>query len=174
MKLNGIKLAEPKPRVLVIPHGDQELVFTAKYVGSFDGHDERFPAPEVPEKLLPGGQRIPHYDHPKYMKLQEEWNEQRFVWLYFTSLGATEGLEWDYIKVDDPTTWKHFDKEFDGVQQNAIERLKYHVMQTCGMDPARIDEATERFLADRLEAQNPSTSPSTEPSSTPSTEHVKG
>jgi len=161
MIINGIKLQAPEPRVLVIPFGEDNLVFKAKYIGNFDGFEKICPEPQPPERIDNKGLRSLDYEHPSYIEKLAVWNERKFQWLYITSLSATEGLEWEHVKLEDPETWSSFEDEFKDLSSRIVERIKYHVIETCGLDASRIEEATKRFLADRQQEQNVSSSPST-------------
>lgn len=153
MKMLGIKVEPPEPKVLVIPHNGVELVFQAQHVDNYGEFDELVPK-VIPVKIRKAdGSEGVDLNDKGYMKEVDEWSKKRSNWMFLKSLSATECLEWDIVDLKDPDTWCKFDEELKacGFAGPVIERIKMLVFDACGLDQKMIDEATERFLAGRAQ-----------------------
>lgn len=158
MKLNGITFDGPKPVTCVIPLGDQELVFKIKPVLDYSEFEEKVPRPEPPKQIDNKGKKRDAFDHPKYLEEVQKFSEQRMDWMYIKALEDTDGLEWDKVDINNPETYKHFTTELKeiGLPNGYIDHFKYKIIEVCGLNPERIDEATERFLASQAQEQKSS------------------
>lgn len=164
MKLNGISVEPPEPKTIVIPHGDQEVVFKAQLVDDFTEFDELCPRPTPPVIRDKEGNERRDISDKDYLQRLNDYSEKRSNWMFLKSLLATEGLEFDIVDMSDPETWNSFDDEFKaaGFSEYQIERIKLLAFQANGMDQKLIDEATERFLAGRAQESKNETSQNTE------------
>ena len=97
MKINGKKIEPPKALVVVIPRQEEDIVLKCQPVLDFEEFDMRCPRPEMPDKILKGGIRVPDPDNPKYQEKLNDWVTKRTNWIFIKSLEATEGLEWEAI-----------------------------------------------------------------------------
>lgn len=174
MKIHGKKLEGVNIEVVVIPRQSGDLVFKAQAVLNYEDHDKINPMPKAPIKLLPGGVKSQNVEDPRYKERMNEWAEQKFYWMMVKSLEATPGLEWETVKLDDPSTWKEYRKEMEdgGLSPGEIARIEMCVTNACGLNQAKIDEATERFLAGQAATAASGSSPSSEPQNTESGEPV--
>lgn len=149
MKINGRKFDGPNIEVVVIPRQSGEIVFKAQAVLDYTDCDKLNPMPQPPKALLPGGAVRENVEDPNYKKGVDEWATRRFYWMFITSLRATEGLEWETVKMDDPSTWENYRTEMQtaGFTPGEIGRIELCVTDACGLNQDKIDEATKRFLA---------------------------
>jgi hypothetical protein len=154
MKMQG-EAVEVKNEVVVIPLGGIEHVFEAKAIVDYEPFETRFPKPEPPTKMVPGGEQTPDIEDPDYKKKVEEWVSHRTNWMFLKSLEATEGLEWEKVNMDDPSTWGNFEEELRdaGFGELALMKIFGIVTTACGLNQKKIDEATARFLAARDKPQ---------------------
>jgi hypothetical protein len=133
---------------VVIPRQSGDLVFKAKAVLDYDEFDAICKRPTPPLRMLKGGEEKPVFDDPAFKKLMEEYAANRFNWMILKSLSATPGLFWDTVDMADPSTWGNYQTELASVlsimQINAIISA---VINACGLDEAKIQEATKSFLA---------------------------
>ena len=175
MKLNGMSLAPPPTIEIVIPRGDSAHIFRAKPVMDYAAFEEIMKRPKPPEKLLPGGIRTSNPDDEGFRKNLQTWVEARTDWMIMESLSATEGLEWETVNPNDPTTWGNYKEELEesGLMTGEVVRLTNGVLEACGLDQEKIEEATQRFLATQREAQSKQDSPPVGKASTPSLELAK-
>lgn len=153
MKINGRKLARPDFEVCVIPRADGDLVFKAQPVLDFDAFTKLCPMPTPPSITRPGGVTSQDVEDPKYKAAIDTWAENRTDWMIIQSLNATEGIEWEGVNHSDPSTWKNFRTEFEtsgltGIEVNAIIAA---VVEACGLNSKKIEEATKRFLAGQVQ-----------------------
>lgn len=174
MKLNGKKLDGPNIEVVVIPRQSGELVFKAQAVLDYDECDKLNPMPKPPKRLMPGGVVQENVNDPKYLKAVDQWATRKFYWMLLESLKATEGLEWETVKMDDPSTWESYKAEMKqaGLTPGEIGRIEMCVSDACGLNQAKIDEATKRFLAGQAQVPAAPSSPSSEHKTMPSGEPV--
>lgn len=170
MKIHGKKIHGLNVEVVVIPRQSGDLVFKAQAVLNYEDHDKINPMPTPPVKLLPGGVTSQNVEDPTYKKKLDAWATQKFYWMMLKSLEATDGLEWEQAKMDDPSTWENYRKEMEdgGLSPGEVARIEMCVTNACGLNQAKIDEATERFLAGQAAAGTSASSPSSAPSSTES------
>jgi len=170
MKINGKKLDGPNIEVVVIPRQSGDLVFKAQAVLDYTDCDKLNPMPQPPKRLMRGGGTQENVDDPKYKKAVDEWALRKFYWMFVMSLKATEGLEWETIKMDDPSTWENYKKEMQtgGLSPGEVARIETCVTDACGLNQAKIDEATQRFLAGQAQAASAGSSQNSGQPSTPS------
>lgn len=156
MKINGMVFDGPKPQPCVIPVGDTQIAFMITPVLEDEEFLTLYPRPTPPKGRDNKGKETINVEHPTYLDALGKWGTTRMNWLYLKALERTEGLEWETIKMDDPSTYANLDVELKqaGIPEGYIDALKYRIIQVCGLDPDRIEEATKRFLADRELAQN--------------------
>lgn len=151
MKLKGQTLTDPPTLTLVLPReSGPDLVFKACAVMSYDEFDALCPTPQAPEKLVPGGETVKLIKDPDYLKALDVWSERRTAWTFLKSLEATDGLEWETIKMDDPDSWMNYQEEIttSGIAPSEQNRILQIVLSANALDQEKIDEATKRFLAE--------------------------
>lgn len=155
MKLNGQTIKKPEDEVVVIPRRDGDLVFKARAV-DFADFLKLYPQPTPPVMLMKGGAKSVNVEDKEYKKAVEVWATQRTNWMIIKSLEATEGFEWETVKLDNPDTWGNFNKEFEDSGLTAVEvnAILNAVLDACGLNQKKIDEATKRFLAGQAEKQS--------------------
>jgi len=174
MKVNGKTLNGPSIEVIVIPRQGGDLVFKAQSVLDYEPFYELYPTPQPPQVMRPGGVMSKNVEDPKYKDALTKWSIAQFNWMFLQSLRATEGLEWDTVKYDDPDTWDNYRDEMkeSGLSPVEIGRIQMCVTDACGLNQDKIDEATKSFLAGQAQALVDASSLSSEPTSTPSGEPV--
>jgi hypothetical protein len=153
--LHGKKLDGPKEEVVVIPRQDGDLVFKARAVLDFTDFDKLCPTPEPPEVIKPGGIKAADPEDADYLAKLDEWGTQKSNWMILKSLAATEGLEWETVNMSDPKTWANYQQEMQdsGLSMGEVSRIVSIIMDACGLNQQKIDEATKRFLAGQAKEQ---------------------
>jgi hypothetical protein len=154
MKIKGRKLDKPQVEVCVIPRHDGDIVFKAQPVVDFTDFVALCPMPQAPVILKRGGTESRDVEDKDYKAALDKWAEQRTDWMIIKSLQATEELEWETVNVSDPSTWSNFRLEFEksgltGIEVNAVISI---VIDACGLNQKKIEEATKRFLAGQVPA----------------------
>ena len=174
MKMYGKKLFGPRIEVLVIPRQDGDLVFKAQSVLDYEPFNALVPSPQAPERMLPGGISSRNVEHPSYIEAVNRWSHLKWTWMILKSLEATEGLEWETVKVDDVETYDNYKIEMKeaGLSPAEIEMVLGIVIDACGLNQMKIQEATKAFLAGQGQEQQDKSSPASELNSMPSGEPV--
>jgi hypothetical protein len=170
MKIKGKTLDGPNIEVVVIPRQSGDIVFKAQAVLDYEDCDKLNPMPQAPKVLLRGGAVQENVEDPKYVKAVDQWATRKFYWMLLKSLGATEGLEWETVKLDDPETWELYKTEMQscGFSPGEIARVEMCVTDACGLNQSKIDEATKRFLAGQAQVDVNESTQSSEQQPTPS------
>lgn len=137
---------------VVIPKGDAEFVFKARPVRQADYEEFALacPAPKAPIFFKPGSNAAQEDTaDPTYLANLAKYRKHRTDFMFFTSLSATEGLEWDTVVKDDPSTWGNINEELQkaGFLDQEIVLLYNAVIAANGLDSERIKKATQSFLA---------------------------
>lgn len=175
MKMHGKKVNAASEEVVVIPRRDEEFVFKARAVLDYEEHDKLNPIPQPPTRLLPGGIKQQNVESPDYKKKLSAWSARKYHWMVLKSLTlGTDWLEFETVDMSKPDTWANYGKELEeaGFSNVEVARIQEIVMDACGLNQSKIDEATKRFL--RGQGRIPSSEPSldSEQNSTPSSEPV--
>jgi hypothetical protein len=156
MKLSGHDLSRESVEIVPLPRGYDvetgqklpDIIFRCKAVRSFDPFLKQVKEPEPPHVVKPGGVKEYNYDDPTYFAQLTKYNRIRYDYIVLTSLTATEGLEWDTVKMSDPATWSNWEKELESAGFTTLERNKIQdgVMRANSISNARIEEALANFL----------------------------
>jgi hypothetical protein len=149
MKINGLTVTKPEPKVLVIPLGDQKYVLHAQYVENTKEFDEFYPEPLAPEEIKADGTRFRDFNDKTYREKIDKRIRAKYDWFYIKSLEATEGLEWDTVDMTNPETFNNWRKDLldAGMPVTFMARIIDMVNEVNGFDVSKLDEATESFLA---------------------------
>jgi len=152
MRIQGHDLSGPAVEIIPIPRDDGDIIFKAQAVLDYGPFDEMVPRPEPPIRThAKSGRKEILVDDPDFVQKLTDYARLKQKYMFIMSLQATEGLEWDEIKINDPETWDKFDSELEGAGFNMAE-ISYIILgihRANGLDEERMDEARERFLADQ-------------------------
>jgi len=148
MKIAGMTIDGPAVETVVIPRGEQDIVFKAKAILDYKDFEAMCPVPQPPEIVKPGGITYKNVEDKKYQEAVGLWAQKKTDWMILKSLSMTEGLEWDTVKMDDPDTWANWKDELNSVfTDGEVAALINTVFDVCGLNQKKIEEATKRFLA---------------------------
>lgn len=155
MKINGNANLKPHIEIVVIPRGGNDLVFKAQPVTDFDDFLKLCPMPLPPKIVRKGGAVGEDVEDANYKASIEVWATSRTDWMILKSLQATEGLEWETVNMSDCSTWTNYRKELEtsGLTGIEVNRIIQAVVDACGLNQKKIDEATARFLAGQAALQ---------------------
>lgn len=155
MKLNGKKLEGVPQEIVVFPRQDGDIVFTVQAVLDYEDCNKLDPKPDPPMKLLPGNIRQQNVEDPSYREKLDKWAARRSQYMIWKSLDATDGLEWELVAADDPSTWDKVEEELmnAGFAAGEIAYLTNKIFAVNGLDEEKIEQATKSFLAGQVEAQ---------------------
>ena len=154
MKIQGQVIAGPNIETIIIPRGDSQLVFRAKAILDYTDFEKLCPMPEPPKRSYPDGRVVLNVEDPKFKKKLDEHGSLRFAWMVLKSLEATEGLEWETVNLEDPSTWANYETEFKsaGISDVESSRIARGVMIANCLDDDKVEQARQRFLALEKEA----------------------
>jgi len=149
MKMNGMKLECPNQVTLVLPRPDGDLVFTAKAVTGYEEFDVLCPEPKPQVRTIKGGKKQEMTTAPEFLQALAEHNQRRMCWIFLKSLQATEGLEWETVKIEDSNTWTNYVDELkaSGFSPVEINRINTLVLQANCLDEEMLESARKAFLA---------------------------
>jgi hypothetical protein len=148
MKLHGKEITGPQCEVVVLPRGTEEIVIRAQAVLNFDAFEKINPQPKPPEVLYPGGVKSINMEDKGYQQQLGDWAQQRTDWMILKSLESTPGLTWDTVDMADPKTWTNYKTELAATfTPGEMSKIMEAIMTACGLNQAKIEEATKRFLA---------------------------
>ena len=147
MKIAGIdpKLL-PSMEVLVLPRGDQRLVFRARGVSDTTEFKKLCPEPKIPVRLTATGPEQ-NLNHPDYKSEMQEYGKRYIAWLVLKSLEPSE-IEWDTVKIDVPGTWVNWEEDMrqGGLSQHECNLVVALVSQANSLDEAKLKAARDVFL----------------------------
>ena len=154
MKIKGKRIEGVNVEIIPIPRGDgPDIIFEARAIQDMKPFEKMCPLPNPPKRKI-NGVDVPQLKDPNYLKALEKRAEQRMVWMVLTALEATEGLEWEDVKIDDPSTWQQLEPELrnSGFSAVEIQRIIAGVINVNALSEAKIEAARERFLLSRQAA----------------------
>jgi hypothetical protein len=155
MKING-KILKAVIETLVIPRNGEDVVFRMQPVTDYSGFDALCKRPEAPPIKDREGNITYDLQDPIYVTQNDIYQSRKSNWIIKESLKATEGLEWSTVEDLKPETWDNVGTElasagFSTLQVNAIINK---VIEACGLDGKKIEEATKRFILGQAKAAN--------------------
>lgn len=175
MKIKGKKIEGPNIEIIILPRGNEDLVFKAQAVLDTSAFDQLCPRPEPPKMMKRGGQLVSNVEDPGYQQAIQAYGKLRSSWMIIQSLRATDDLEWETVKYDDSSTWNGYEDELrkSGFAEMEISRLITGVMTANALNEDKIEEARNRFFAGQQAAAQTKSSPEAAPNNTPSGEPAK-
>jgi hypothetical protein len=157
MKIGGKKIEGINTEICVIPRGEgPPIVFTCKAVLDMKPFEKLCPLPKPPVVIKPGGKKYEDVESPSYKAQLETNAKQRMSYMILKSLEATEGLEWETVKLSDPSTWDNYTKELEdsGFSQIEVMRIVNTAAAANCLDENRLEQARKDFLAGLLVSAN--------------------
>jgi len=156
MKITGHKFDGPKTVIIPIPRDEGDVIFKARAVLDYEEFDAICPTPKPPTRKKPGETvGTPNFEDPTYQKKLDEFARNRSSYMIIKSLEATDGLNWDTIKLSEPETWSNFEKELKDSYFSEIEvaQIINGVFDANSLSDDKIKEARERFLASQRQQE---------------------
>ena len=147
MKIGGVDPRTlPTEEVLVLPRGDQRIVFRASGLEDMEPFKALCPEPKAPGKLTKDG-FVPDTEDEGYKSVMEEQSKRRLAYMVVNSLAPSE-IEWDTVKLDDPSTWTNWevDMKAAGLTQVECNRVLSLVLEANCLDEVKLRKARELFL----------------------------
>jgi len=156
MKMNGQAFEGPNEAILVLPRNGQDLVFKARAVLDYSEFDTLCPSPKPKKIKTPQGEEKSLFTEPTYLQAIDHWGKQKMAYTVIKSLVATIWLEWEKVKLDDPTTWLSYQQEFRDAffSEREINRIVNCCWEANSIDEDKLQEARARFLASQVQASS--------------------
>lgn len=149
MKIKGKVIQGPAVEIVAIPRDGGDVIFKCRAVLDYEPFEKLVPEP-VPPQQLAAGQTIPapDFDDKEYIKACGDRAQLQYRWMCIQSILATEGLEFDTIKLNNPTTFDNLQKELtdSGFSPYEITEIVKGIQAANGMSDKRMIEARERFF----------------------------
>lgn len=183
MKIGKRLVNKPSSKILVFPRVDGDIALEFVAVTDRSEFDRICKAPEPPKMLVKGGGKVPDFENPQYKAQAENHGRLYSQWMMLKTIkaaadsedGEPTEIEWDRIRMNDPSTWHLFEEELK-VGFSEVERL--HIITTISqvnsINSDYLDEARNAFLLQRQSRPVGSTSLTEEQGSTPSSEPASG
>lgn len=150
MKLNGKKLDTPNIETIVFPRANgEDIIFKAQAVLDLNDFEKLCPEPKPPRMIKRGSiEPMDNVEDPAYKQSIFNHNKLRMDWLILQSLRATEELEWETVKYDDPSTWASYEQELKDSKFSLaeVQRIRLGVMAANSLSESKIEEARQRFF----------------------------
>jgi len=154
MKIGGIDPSTlPVEEVLVLPRGDQNLIFRATGLKDMEGFKRLCPEPEPPKKLIKGGATVADLDDKGYQEAVANYHKYRIAFIVVNSLVPSQ-IEWDTVNLDNPVSWTNWETDLKAAGLSEIEcsRVLALVLEANCLDEAKLRKARELFLHGTPEA----------------------
>jgi len=157
--------------VLVLPRGEQQIVFRAKGLHDMEEFHAMCPQPKPPGKLTKDGW-VANDNDPTYQQVMQEWGKKRLGYMVIKSLEPS-AIEWDTVNPADPRTWPKWEDDLKrgGLTQIECNRVTGLVLEANALDDEKLRKAREVFLRGQApmppEFSGPHTGQPSTPSGTP-------
>jgi hypothetical protein len=170
MRIGGVNPASlPAEEILVLPRGEEQIVFRARGLSDMDEFDKLCPEPDPPVRLTKAGKE-PNEEDANWQSAMLAHGRRRVAYMVVKSLQPSN-IEWDTVDPDNPKTWTNYtdDLRRAGFSQVEVNRIVGLVWEANCLDEAKLEQARQVFLHGQ-QLRDASSGPSTEPPSTPSGE----
>ncbi len=124
MRIGGIDPgALPAEEVLVLPRGEESIVFRARGLADMDEFDKLCPEPKPPVRLTKAGKE-PNEEDTNWRSAMLAHGRRRVAYMVVKSLEPSK-IEWDSVDLDIPKTWLNYtdDLRRAGFSQVQINRI---------------------------------------------------
>ena len=175
MKIAGVDPKTISPEyTLVLPRGEDVIVFKARGLQDFDEFHKFVPEPVPPKKMTRDG-LIADTNNPNYKNDMDIYAKRRLAYMVVKSLEPT-GIEWETVNPDDPGSWVNWEEDFKSAGFTQIEtgRITGLVLEANCLDEAKLKQAREVFLRGPQPGLAGTSGLTTEPASTPSGAPAQG
>ncbi len=154
MKIKGKVLESTNEIDIVLPrYNGPDIIFKATLV-DFSDLDDLLKIPKAPY-ILRRGKQIEDTDDKGFEEQCLQYLVKRENYTVAVSLLATPGLEWETVDLEKPETWKNCEEELlkSGLPKTEVAYIFSMVRRVNSLDQSKLDEARERFLLMKQEAQ---------------------
>lgn len=150
MKLKSFTPSGPNVVDAIIPRGDgQNIHFRCQAVLDYSVFDELCPTPKPPTIVYPGGKTVLDFEDKSYKEKVNLWSTKKIAFIIVNSLSATEGLEWEHVKLGDPETWEKYEEELRALYltETELKHIVECVLEANSLNEEKLESARNSFLA---------------------------
>lgn len=151
MKIKGRNL-KVNEETLVLPRPDGDIVLKFRALTDIDEFDKLVIDPVPPKGRNKDGKIALDFEDESYKQQVKQKTDQQYDYMMLASLSATEDLEWEKVKMDQPGTYHFWEEELKeaGFSMWEIGRIKATVLSVNGLNEAKLNAARESFLATQV------------------------
>jgi hypothetical protein len=147
MRIGGVDPKSlPVEEVLVLPRGDERIVFRATGLSSMESFYKLCPEPVPPMKLTKDGPTADTQDK-NYQAALIGYQKRRTAYMVVNSLIPSQ-IEWDTVQITDPSTWTNWEQDLKNAGLSDVEcgRVVALVGEANCLDEAKLKRARDLFL----------------------------
>jgi hypothetical protein len=129
--------------------------------------------PSPPGKHVPNKGFVPDLEDKGWQDMVRARNKKRTAYIIIKTLEPSH-IEWDTVDPANTKTWLKWEDDLraNHFTEFEVEKITDFVVDTNGLNEAKLEKAREVFLHGRVPAQNDISSPSSEQANMPSGEPV--
>lgn len=157
MRIAGKRLSSMNEITLVLPRSGldeqgepvEDIVLKFRPVKDFAEFEVLCPEPKAPMIHAVGEPHPrPDMEDPEYVNASRDYRIKKMNYIIFMSMLATPGLEYEIVRVNDPSTWNKFSEELDAAGFSPLEatRITDAAFRANSLSEEALEEARQRFL----------------------------
>lgn len=156
MKLRGKASAGERYRdCIAFPRPDAPIGFIVQALDDeWDFWNDNCPRPTPPIEMK-DGEEVELEEDEGYQAQLANWGTMKmnFIAIYALSIPDNE-IEWDHVKLDKPSTWRHWSKEIKefGLSRVEANQLFLKCLDVNSLGEGLMDQARADFLRGRATA----------------------
>lgn len=168
MKVNG-QAVSPRVVTFHVPTNTGAVEFRFRALTSDDKFEDVVKRPKPPVRTMPGNKQMTDNTDINYLAALADWSGKMLEWQILQSMSATQGLEFDTVKMNDPESWKNWRKEMgDNLGSRIVDHCLNAYVDANLLSEETLEEARKSFLAGQEEKLNKLSNPSIELNDMPS------
>ena len=155
MRIIGKDLKQVVVDVVVFFRGEDQINFKIQSVHVGDEFDKLCLRPEPKTVTKKDGTTFSDTKDKKYQDDFLDWAKKRHDYMIIKSLSCNDDLEWDLVKMHDPSTWCMWlpEMEESGLTTAEINYLIDKIMSINSLNEDKMEEARKSFLAEMRGSQ---------------------
>lgn len=155
MRIAGKDFKQAVIDVVPIFRGDDVTYIKVQALNIKNEFEELCLRPEPPVKVNKKGERITDIEDKEYKKKLEEYSTHMVEFMIIKSLAINEDLQWEIVKMGDPSTWCMWRDELldSGLLEAEVNKIQMAIFTVNSLNDDRVEEARKSFLAELRERQ---------------------
>lgn len=153
MRIGGIEVNGPNEMILVLPRGENQIVFKARAILDYDEFYKLCPEPVPPSRLTKDGQQVDLSDK-HYLDNKVEHERRKLAWIVLKTLEPSD-IEWTTVKMNSPGTWANYSEDLKNAGFSVVEinRIVDLVLECNCLDESKLKWAREVFVQGQQKSQ---------------------